>query len=182
MDCLFIDENDNPAPIFDDFENEKKSYSEQVYIFALKQLLIMKEQNFKNHSRMVPGYHYVTGLAIFALIGGSINYLLKSTPENKYLAALLVLTSLILFMLYAYTRIFPLKAQDRAIRAEENLRYYALAGKLFPNTLSISQIIALRFAPDEELLALVDRAATESLSAKEIKQAIKNWKADYYRV
>ena len=171
-----------PQPISDVFENEKKSYSAQVYIFAIKQLKTMKEQNFKNHSRMVAGYHYVTGLAILALIGGSINYLLKSTPENTYLAALLVLTSLTLFMLYAYTRLFPLKAQDRAIKAEESLRYYALTGKLFPKTLSISQIIALRFAPDDELLALVDRAVHENLTSKEIKQAIKNWKADYYRV
>lgn len=142
----------------------------------------MKEQNFKNHAQMVPGYHYVTGIAIFALIGGSINYLLKASPENIYLAALLVLTSLTLFMLYAYARIFPLKAQDRAIRAEENLRYYVLTGKLFPKNLSISQIIALRFAPDEELPTLADRAVNENLSAKEIKMAIKNWKADYYRV
>ena len=142
----------------------------------------MKEQNFKNHAQMVPGYHYLTALSILALLGGAINYFLKSTPENKYLASLLILTGVVLFLLYVYVRVFPLKAQDRAIRAEESLRYYVLAGKLFPKGLTISQIIALRFAPDEELLALVDRAANENLSAKEIKQSIINWKADYYRV
>lgn len=142
----------------------------------------MKEQNFKNHAQMVPGYHYLTALLILALIGGSINYFLKSTPENKYLASLLILTGIIFFLLYVYVRVFPLKAQDRAIKAEENLRYFALAGKLLPTTLSIQQIIALRFAPDEELIALVERAAKENLSNKEIKQAIKNWKADHYRV
>lgn len=142
----------------------------------------MKEQNFKNHAQMVPGYHYITALSILALLGGAINYFMKSTPENKYLASLLILTGIVLFLLYIYVRVFPLKAQDRAIRAEENLRYYVLTGKLLPKSLSIHQIIALRFAPDEELIALVDRAVNENLSAKDIKQSIKNWKADHYRV
>jgi hypothetical protein len=81
-----------------------------------------------------------------------------------------------------YTRQFPLKAQDRAIRAEENLRHYVLTGKLLPAELRMGQIIALRFAPDEEFLPLIDRAIKEGLSQKEIKMAIKNWKPDYYRV
>jgi hypothetical protein len=84
--------------------------------------------------------------------------------------------------LWAYTRLFSLKAQDRAIRAEENLRYYVMTGKLFPHELTVQQIIALRFAPDAEFLALVDKAIKEGLTNKEIKLAIQNWKADYYRV
>jgi len=89
---------------------------------------------------------------------------------------------LILFLVAAYTRTFPLKAQDRAIRAEENLRYYVMTGKLLPAGLRIAQIIALRFASDEEFTGLVDRALKENMSAKDIKGAIKNWRADYYRV
>jgi hypothetical protein len=81
-----------------------------------------------------------------------------------------------------YLRAFALKAQDRAIRAEESLRYYVMTGNLFPATLKIQQIIALRFASDAEFVALVDRAAKENLSSKEIKLAIQNWKADWYRV
>jgi len=72
-------------------------------------------------------------------------------------------------------------AQDRAIRAEENLRYFALTGKLLDSRLTISQIIALRFAPDNELLALTDRALKENLSSTAIKKAIQHWKADHYR-
>ena len=142
----------------------------------------MKEQNFKNHAQMVPGYHYVTAPAILALMGGSVNYALKASPENKYLASLLVLTSIILFLLFAFTRIFSLKAQDRAIRAEENLRHFVLTGKLLPSSLTVAQVVALRFAPDAEFPALVEKAATNSMSGKEIKQAIQNWKADFYRV
>lgn len=142
----------------------------------------MQEQNFKNHAQMVPGYHYVTFAAIIALLGGSINYLLRATPENKYLASLLVLTTIIFILIAWYARGFALKAQDRAIRAEESLRYYIMTGKAIPTTLRIGQIIALRFASDAEYLALVERAIKENLSSKEIKMAIQNWKADYHRV
>ena len=142
----------------------------------------MQEQNFKNHAKMVPGFHYVGMLSILALLGGSINYLCRATPDNKYLASLLTLTAFILVVLWIYIRTFPLKAQDRAIRADENLRYYVLTGKLFPAELKIQQIIALRFAPDSEFVALVDRAIKENLSNKDIKSAIQHWKADFYRV
>ena len=142
----------------------------------------MQEQNLKNHPRLVPGFHYIGMLSILALLGGSINYLCRATPDNKYLASLLTLTAFILVVLWIYIRTFPLKAQDRAIRADENLRYYVLTGKLFPAELKIQQIIALRFAPDSEFVALVDRAIKENLSNKDIKSAIQHWKADFYRV
>jgi hypothetical protein len=142
----------------------------------------MKEQNFNNHAQMVPGFHYLTFGGIIALLGGSINYLLKSSAENKYLAALLVLTSVVFILIAWFTRIFALKAQDRAIRAEENLRHYVLTGKLLPSSLRVGQIVALRFAPDAEFPALVEKAAANNLSGKEIKESIQNWKADFYRV
>ena len=142
----------------------------------------MQEQNFKNHPQMVPGFHYLTFGAIIALLGGSINYLLRATPENKYLASLLVLTTYIFVLIAWYARTFALKAQDRAIRAEESLRYYIMTGKAIPKELRMGQIIALRFASDAEYLALLDRAIKENLGGKEIKMSIQNWKADYHRV
>ncbi len=131
---------------------------------------------------MVPGYHYLTLGAILALIGGSINYLLKVTPENKYLASLIVLTSIIFVLIAWFSRTFALKAQDRAIRAEENLRHFVLTGKLLPASLRVGQIVALRFAADAEFVALAEKAAANNLSGKEIKESIQNWKADFYRV
>ncbi len=142
----------------------------------------MKEQNFNNHAQMVPGFHYLTFGGIIALLGGSINYFLKASAENKYLAALLVLASIIFILVAWYTRTFALKAQDRAIRAEENLRHYVLTGKLLPSSLTVGQVVALRFAPDAEFPALVEKAVANNLSGKEIKQSIQNWKADFYRV
>jgi type IV secretory pathway TraG/TraD family ATPase VirD4 len=142
----------------------------------------MQEQNYKNHAQMVPGFHYLTFGLLFALLGGSINYFIKATPENKYLASLVVLIAIIFVLIAWYARTFALKAQDRAIKAEEALRYYIMTGKAMPAELKISQIIACRFASDAEYLALIDRAIKENLSNKEIKMAIQNWKADYHRV
>jgi hypothetical protein len=80
------------------------------------------------------------------------------------------------------TRIFALKAQDRAIRAEENLRHYVLTGKLLDARLTPRQITGLRFAPDGEFPALAQRAAAENLAVDDVKKAVKNWRPDTYRV
>ena len=141
----------------------------------------MQEQNFKNHAKMVPGYHYVTLPAILIFLVASVNYFIKSTAENKYLGAILCLLSVIIFLLSWYARGFALKAQDRAIRAEENFRYHLATGKVFPKELRMGQIIALRFASDDEFVALTAKAIADNLSNKQIKEMIKNWKADHDR-
>ena len=87
-----------------------------------------------------------------------------------------------LLILFFIARVFPLKAQDRAIRAEENLRHYVLTGKLLDARLTPRQIIGLRFAADEEFVELAHKAAEENLSEDAIKKAIKNWRPDTYRV
>ena len=141
----------------------------------------MQEQNFKNHAKMEPGYHYVTLTAILIFLIGSINFLIQGTAENKYLGAMLSLLSVILVLMAWYLRIFALKAQDRAIRAEENFRYHLATGKVFPKELRMGQIIALRFASDDEFVALTAKAIADNLSNKQIKELIKNWKADHNR-
>jgi uncharacterized integral membrane protein len=142
----------------------------------------MKTQNFSNHSRLVAGWHGLTFFTMLAFWIGSFVNLAHAEGAALYSASLLCVNGFIFLCLFAFVRIFALKAQDRAIRAEENLRYFALTGKLLPATLRIGQIIALRFAADEEFVALAVKAATENLSSKEIKQSINNWKADTYRV
>jgi len=142
----------------------------------------MKNQNFKNHAKLVTGFHGVLFVALVALLAGSVYHLFRTTSENLYLASLMVLIAIILFLMAWYVRTFPLKAQDRAIRAEENMRHYVMTGKLLPSDLRMSQIIALRFASDDEFLPLMEKALKENLSAKEIKSSIKSWKGDHYRV
>jgi hypothetical protein len=142
----------------------------------------MSTQNYKNHSRIVLSYHGLTFLPLLALLIGSIMNLVHSDESNDYSAALLVLVSLILISIFFHARIFALKAQDRAIRAEENLRHLVLTGKLLDSRLNIHQVIALRFASDEEFPSLAQKAADGNLSNKEIKKQIVNWREDRHRV
>jgi hypothetical protein len=115
------------------------------------------------------------------LVGAIIN-LYQSEKENLYSASLIVLVAVILITIIFRARSFALKAQDRAIRAEEALRYYILTGKPLNPRLTITQIVALRFASNEEFPLLAERAVKEGLSNKEIKWQIKNWRPDIYRV
>jgi len=141
----------------------------------------MKEQNFKNHGRYVFMFHIVTYVAIIAVIIGSIINLVNSSRENLYSASLLVVVSLILASIAWFGRQFALKAQDRAIRAEENFRHFILTGKPLDNRLQMGQIVALRFAPDDEFANLCQQAVNKNLKGIEIKKAIQNWRADHYR-
>ena len=142
----------------------------------------MPKQNFKNHSRYIPLWHYITGALIIALIVGSIINLVKSTRQDLYSASLLVAISFVLASVFWYCRWFALRAQDRAIRAEENLRHFVLTGKLLDKHLRTSQIIALRFAPDDEFAELAQQAAERKMRSIEIKKSITKWRADNHRV
>jgi len=126
-------------------------------------------------------FHIVTYVAIIAVIIGSIINLVNSSKENLYSASLLVVVSLILASIAWFGRQFALKAQDRAIRAEENFRHFILTGKPLDNRLQMGQIVALRFAPDEEFANLCQQAVNKNLKGIEIKKAIQNWRADHYR-
>jgi len=142
----------------------------------------MKTQNYSNHSRLVAGWHGTTFFGILAFWIGSFVNLAHADGAGFYSASLLNLAGFIFLCLFAFVRIFALKAQDRAIRAEENLRHFVLTGKLLPASLRIGQIVALRFASDDEFATLAVKAAAENLTGKQIKQSITNWKADTYRV
>lgn len=144
----------------------------------------MQEQNFKNHSRLVPLFHYVAFTAIlFSFVLSVISFVKAVMNGSGRLHSAANVSLIIGVILVAwFARVFALKAQDRAIRAEENLRSFAATGKLLDTRLKLSQIIALRFASNEEYAALAKRAIEENLSSKEIKMAIKNWKGDYNRV
>lgn len=149
----------------------------------------MPEQNFKNHSRYLPIYHFILPAAILALIVGSCINLYdacincSSTNHGDFYNAILIcLTSFVLLFLWWYCRAFALRAQDRAIRAEENFRHFIATGKPLDSRLRMAQIIALRFAGDDEFVTLAKKAVDENLKSKEIKMAIRNWKADHNRV
>jgi Family of unknown function (DUF6526) len=144
----------------------------------------MNPQNYSNHARLIVMYHGVLFFMILlSLIGSCVNLAKSwSDPSRFYSAALLVVVFVCLALIFVFARRFGLMAQDRAIRAEENLRHFVMTGKLLDSRLTIRQIVGLRFAGDDEFLALAKRSADENLSEKEIKMAVKNWRADTYRV
>ena len=142
----------------------------------------MSPQNFSNHTRFDKLYHFtIVPLVLVGLIGSIVNFS-NSSSDNHYVSALLILVFFLLFLVAGLARIYSLKVQDRVIRAEENFRHFMLTGKPLDSNLHIRQIIALRFASDAELPALANRALSENLSARQIKEAIKEWRGDYYRV
>ena len=142
----------------------------------------MNEQNFKNHGRYIFLWHIVTTLAILFVLVGSIITFIHSDGNLRHASIMLIVISLVLAILFWYSRVFALKAQDRAIRAEENFRHFILTGKPLDNRLRMSQIVALRFASDEEFSLLAKKAIDENLSSREIKKSIKNWRPDHNRV
>ena len=143
----------------------------------------MANQNYSNHRRWVPAYHFVLSILVLATFIGSIVNLVKSIDTSGiYSASLIVAMNVAFLIVFFYMRVFPLMAQDRAILVEENLRHYVLTGKLIDSKVTTRQIIGARFASDEELPALLEKAASEGLSENDVKKAIKNWKADNYRV
>jgi len=143
----------------------------------------MNEQNYANHARVVKGFHLLLGsFLVIGTICSLVNIWQQWSAKDQVFSAILIALLFICgILLFIFTRTFPLKAQDRAIRAEENLRYFILTRKPLDSRITMGQVIALRFAPDDEFVILADRAINESLSPDEIKKAIKNWRADEHR-
>jgi hypothetical protein len=142
----------------------------------------MAAQEFKNHVRYHPLYHYIaspliTGGLIWALIR-----LFNAEPGDFHQSLIHVLLFIIVFILGVLVRTYALKAQDRGIRAEESLRHFMLTGKPLDSRLRIGQIVALRFASDEEFPELARQAVDRSMTGKQIKESIQQWRADHYRV
>ena len=144
-------------------------------------------QNYKNHTRYFPFHHFViTPLTLIYLIWTIVN-LVGSLNSGVDISIQIyhLIGALILFLLPLLARVYALKNQDRIIRMEMRQRYFELTGNPFwdnEKRLRLSQIVALRFASDEELLPLMERTLEENLRAKKIKQLIKNWQEDRRRV
>ena len=143
----------------------------------------MPVQNYSNHVRRVPVF-VATGLILMlTTVGAIVNLILSwGDHERLYGASLILVLSACAVVIAGCSRSFPLKAQDRAIRAEENLRHYVLTGKLLDARLTPQQIAALRFASDPEFAALAREAADKGTKPDEIKRAVKNWRPDTHRV
>jgi uncharacterized membrane protein YciS (DUF1049 family) len=145
--------------------------------------VFVEQQNFKNHGKVVPGFIFFV-LPVLALnLGWTLNHWRLAHFSFAGLVSVLTAAALLLGMIL--TRGFALRVQDRVIRLEEQVRY----ARLLPADLqtraaqlTLAQVIALRFASDEELPGLLRKVLDERIAdRKAIKGMVTNWKADHLR-
>jgi hypothetical protein len=139
-------------------------------------------QTFENHARFVPGYHIAVLGIFFINFVWSIYRLIRAFSAESVISLLLAIAFLLLFF---YARIFALTVQDRVIRLEMQLRLQqCLPADLRPRIpeFELAQLIALRFASDQELPELARKVLNERIQdRKAIKKMVKNWNPDLLR-
>ncbi|MDA6072544.1 DUF6526 family protein [Flavobacterium sp. AC] len=144
----------------------------------------MKIQTYYNHIRYYAPHHFVYYPVLTIFLAASI-YFAFTTDDSliwSFISVVFVFLFCLAFMLRQH---YALILQNRIVRLELRYRYFTLSGKRFEDLeykLTDDQIFALRFAPDNELLPLIDDALKNNLTGDAIKKAIVHWKADYNRV
>ena len=142
-----------------------------------------RAQSYKSHRRYIPIYHFF----VLPVIGiNAIVEIVRLVRAPTLYQAWLVLFAVALAIFVNVPRFMAARVQDRVIRLEERIRL----GRLLPaemhgkiEQLRPSQLVALRFASDEELPGLARRVFDGELAkADEIKKEIKTWRPDYLRM
>jgi hypothetical protein len=139
-------------------------------------------QSFKNHGRLDPSFHIVLAVVLAVNLFIMLSYAWHSLT---YFSAWLVILSIAAWIPVLKLRLYPLKVQDRVIRLEERLRLQALAPAEWHAQiyrLTEDQLIGLRFASDDEVVELAKQALEENLTRKQIKERIKTWRPDDWRI
>jgi len=139
-------------------------------------------QNLKNHGRLDPPFHLILATVMAINLVIALCFFVKLP---SIYTAWLVILSITVWIPVLKLRLYPLKVQDRVIRLEERLRLQALAPAEWHTQiykLTEDQLIGLRFAADDEVVALAKVALEQNLNRKQIKERIKNWRADDFRI
>ncbi|MFZ0820738.1 MAG: DUF6526 family protein [Candidatus Acidiferrales bacterium] len=139
-------------------------------------------QTYANHTRWVPPYHFFALPVFLVNIGWQIYHLIKGFSADTVISTLLAFA---LFIAALFGRLFALSVQDRLIRLEMRLRMASVLPQDMRGRIpefTVNQLVALRFASDEELPALARKVLDEKIGArKPIKQMVKNWQPDEQR-
>lgn len=139
-------------------------------------------QSYANHTRWDPLVHFFLLPVLLIAIGLSVWNAIRE-PGLPSIVLLIVAVCGLLTTLKA--RLYPLKAQDRVIRLEERLRLATVLPESLRSKigdLTESQLVALRFASDGELPALVEKILSNNWNSRQIKTAITQWRPDHFRV
>lgn len=139
-------------------------------------------QSLKNHARLDPIYHFILSAVLLVnLIVAIVALVMRPNFHHVWVIVL----SLAAILLWLRVRQYPLKVQDRVIRLEERLRLQALAPAEWHAQiyrLTEDQLIGLRFAADGEVVELAKKALEENLTRKQIKERIRSWRSDNWRI
>ena len=146
-------------------------------------------QNLQNHTRLDPAFHFVIIPILLANLIFRIYELVHvlGTAGNMDLARAgwAIVLALGLLLLGFKARLYAAKVQDRVIRLEERVRMMSILPEPLRariGELTEPQMIALRFASDDDLTELARAALDKQLAPKDIKQSIRHWRPDYFRV
>ena len=142
-----------------------------------------RSQTYANHARFHQPFHFFLAPGAMVLIVLAVVNLVRHSSRLD--AWILLLMAVLFFAALFLVRLYPLKAQDRIIRLEERLRLQTVLSEALARRipeLTEAQLIALRFASDSELPALVEKVLAAKMPAREIKKNIVAWRADTFRV
>src|SRR6201996_4672262 len=142
-------------------------------------------QNYRNHARFEPMFHFFVAPVLLINLIVAIVVLVRRLPHHIWLDSWLLIMAIALSLPPGIARSYPARVQDRVIRLEENLRYQRLLQPELAaatQSLTLAQIIALRFASDAELPTLVQRTLREHLPPKTIKQPNPHRRSEILRV
>jgi hypothetical protein len=141
-----------------------------------------KTQNFENHTKLVPAFHFVVLPIFFVNLVSSI---VRLAHVFSFVNVISVLMAVAFVLLALNARVFALKVQDRLIRLEMRLRLQELLSENLRERIpefTVGQLVALRFASDDELPELARKVLDENLTnRKTIKKLIRNWQPDLLR-
>jgi hypothetical protein len=139
-------------------------------------------QSLKSHARFDPPYHF---FLTFVFLANLIIAIIHAVHHLSFYPIWLVVLSVAAFLALFKLRSYPIKVQDRVIRVEERIRLQALAPAEWHAQiyrLNEDQLIGLRFAADDEVVDLAKQALEQNLTRKQIKERIKSWRPDNWRV
>jgi hypothetical protein len=144
-------------------------------------------QTYADHTRLDPAYHFFVLPVAAMTIGIAIYNLIRAIIAGvfDFMTIWFLVLALAFAVVVLKSRLYALKAQDRVIRLEERLRLSILLSEPLRSRigeLTEGQLIALRFASDDEVAELAEKALSDKMPCAEIKKSIKTWRPDYFRV
>jgi Family of unknown function (DUF6526) len=140
----------------------------------------MAEPPAQSYARHVHRPALSTWASLFATIALAL-FINEVAQRPSLLSVALLCVGVAVILLVAISRVYIVRLQNRIIRLEMRVRLARLGLEHHYDRLATGQLVALRFASDAELPALLERALAEHLTNRQIKEAVRDWQPDYHR-